>query len=195
MKQVAFYTVQYPCHQGLFTICLLGGFCVAFCWCVRDREAGLWRMGTSRTMSPNFLRRLPGSLSLARVPFIYSRGACAVHSWDGKNLRYKSHFKLQSNLVKQVGQIILSFPFYKWGSCRTRAKELISSARKKQKKDFNLNLLVSKSHGYFSHAICALSCLASCLQIIIFEWIIFKGPGVRTDVQKAITVTGKSDEH
>lgn len=63
VKQVAFCAVmelraQCSCPQDLVTLRLLGGFCVAFCWYVRGREAGLCRVGEKRIRSPNFLSRL-----------------------------------------------------------------------------------------------------------------------------------------
>lgn len=106
--------------------------------------------------------------------------------------RPPSHLNLQSNLVKQMWQIILLFLFCKWGWRRTKLKGLFSPVRKKQRKDFNLNLPSSKSTAISTmQYIYALSHLAPELQIIIFEWINLKGPRGRTGVRKTITIRKK----
>lgn len=106
--------------------------------------------------------------------------------------RPPSHLNLQSNLMKQMWQIILLFLFCKWAWRRTKFKGLFSPVRKKQRKDFNLNLPSSKSTAISTmQYIYALSHLAPELQIIISEWINLKGPRVRTGVQKAITIRKK----
>lgn len=109
--------------------------------------------------------------------------------------RPPSHWNLQSNLVKQMWQIILLFLFCKRGWRRTKFKGLFSPVRKKQRKDFNLSLPSSKSTAISTmQYIYALSRLALELQIIIFERINLKGPRVRTGIQKAITIRKNKSE-